>query len=502
MGDHIAAADRDAIYKIDGHGIPRSDGGTTLVSTHSGAELTRIMDVKLPESGQGSQGLLDAIAITMQYSVNTWDPGFMDKLYASTDAPGLAAELVLATLNTNVHVYSTSPALTVIEKATTKALAGLFGLRDEHSGGVSIQGGAASNFTSILVARNFRFPEVKAKGTSALSRPLAIFTSYEAHYSITSAAVSLGFGTEAVYSVAVDKHGQMDVTDLERLVKQALKDGRQPFYVNATAGTTVRGAYDPLVEIGQICHKYDLWFHIDAAWGGPAIFSNTHKRKLHGSQNADSIAFNPHKMMGVPLTCSFLLAQDLRKFYAANALSAGYLFHNDLKNPASTFETQQNLPAAADVYDLASFTPQCGRRGDSLKLYLSWIYHGTLGYAKHVDLAFAACRYMTSQLSRSEDFLLINEDPPPCCQCCFYYRPQILAENLFHNSDEAKVFQSKITRHVVAGLLQKGWMVDYAPGELGEFLRVVTNRNSTTAIVDGLLIAIVEAGKQAIQDFS
>ena len=460
------------------------------------------MDINLPESGQGSQGLLDAISTTMHYSVNTWDPGFMDKLYASTDAPGLAAELVLATLNTNVHVYSTSPALTIIEKATTKALAGLFGFRDEHSGGISMQGGAASNLTSLLIARNFRFPEVKAKGISALSKPLAIFTSSDAHYSVTSAAVSLGFGTEAVYSVAVDKHGQMDVTDLERLIEQALEDGRQPFYVNATAGTTVRGAYDPLVKIGQTCHKHDLWFHIDTAWGGPAIFSNTHKHKLQGSQNADSITFNPHKMMGVPLTCSFLLARDLRKFYVANALSAGYLFHDELKNPAPTLGTEKKLPAAADVYDLASFTPQCGRRGDSLKLYLSWIYHGTLGYAKQVDLAFAACFYMTSQLSRLEDFLLVGDDPPPCCQCCFYYRPQILAENLFNNSDGAKVSQSKITRLVVAGLVQKGWMIDYAPGKLGEFLRVVTNRNSTTAIINGLVIAIVEAGKQAIQDLS
>ena len=99
----------------------------------------------MPTVGQGRDGLLAAVEQVLRYSVNTFDAGFMDKLYAATDAPGLAAELVLATLNTNVHVYAVSPALTLIEKSVTKKLAHLFGLRDEDSGGISLQGGAASN---------------------------------------------------------------------------------------------------------------------------------------------------------------------------------------------------------------------------------------------------------------------------------------------------------------------------------------------------------------------
>ena len=104
-----------------------------------------MLQPSLPTLGLGAPGLLQAVENTLRYSVNTFDRGFLDKLYASTDAPGIASELVLATLNTNVHVYAVSPALTIIEKEVTRALASLFGLRGEHSGGVSVQGGAASN---------------------------------------------------------------------------------------------------------------------------------------------------------------------------------------------------------------------------------------------------------------------------------------------------------------------------------------------------------------------
>ena len=497
----IEAADADAKIKNDGHQDPRaSDHETTLVSSYSTTELAKLMHLQVPDHGQGSDGLLQAIDVTLRYSVNTWKAGFMDKLYASTDAPGLAAELVLATLNTNVHVYAVSPALTIIEKHVTKALAAKFGLDEENSGGISVQGGAASNLTALLIARNFRYPEIKAKGMGILKKPLAIFTSSEAHYSVSTAASSLGFGQEAVCSVPVDRHGRMDIFELGKAIQKAKEAGKEPFCVSATAGTTVRGAYDPLIEIGEVCKKYKLWFHVDGAWGGPAIFSGKHKHKLDGSHLADTIACNPHKMMGVPMTCSFLLGKDMRKFYVANSLTAGYLFHDDSESVTTGPNTSQRLPVAADVYDLASFTPQCGRRGDSLKLYLAWIYHGTLGYEEQINLAFDACQYMASQVSGDDAFHLVSDDPPPCCQCCFYYRPRNLLETVPQDIRSRIIAQTRITRRIASGLVKRGWMIDYAPGELGEFLRVVTNRGTTHMVVDGLLKAIKEVGARVITE--
>ncbi|KAL8709283.1 MAG: hypothetical protein Q9225_007474 [Loekoesia sp. 1 TL-2023] len=168
----IHAADEDATAKETGHGLSKEGGGprTALVEHHKPQKLSQLLDPQIPETGVGKDGFLQLTEKILQYSVNTWDQGFMPKLYASTDAPGVASELILSVLNTNVHVYDASPALTIIEKATTRALASLFGLTGPHAGGISVQGGSASNTTSIVIARNTLFPETKTQGNAASSR--------------------------------------------------------------------------------------------------------------------------------------------------------------------------------------------------------------------------------------------------------------------------------------------------------------------------------------------
>jgi glutamate decarboxylase len=284
-----------------------------------------------------------------------------------------------------------------------------------------------------------------------------------------------GLGTKNVWSVPIDAQGRMVPSELESLVDKAKSEGKTPFYVNATAGTTVLGSFDPFTEISAICKKHNLWLHVDGSWGGPVIFSSKQKHKVKGVELADSIAMNPHKMMGVPLTCSFLLGPDLRTFHKANTLPAGYLFH------ASEDGSQE-------VWDLADLTLQCGRRGDSLKLALAWIYYGSSGFEKHIDHAFDVASYFASEISSRKDFVLVSENPPPCLQVCFYYAKggQLSAE---------KEENTKITSSIVQALIPMGFMVDYAPGEKGSFFRVVVNNQTLKGTVDGLIKAIEEVGK-------
>lgn len=476
----IRSADEDADVKKTGHGLQTEGGGprTVLVEQHKPQKLVQLLDLELPENGQGRQGFLQTAEKILQYSVNTWDQGFMDKLYASTDAPGVASELILGALNTNLHVYQVSPALTIIEKTTSRALANLFGFNGPHAGGISVQGGSASNTTSIVVARNTHFPDTKEDGNSVQGRKLVLFTSAHGHYSIEKAAQMLGFGRSAVWSVPTDSSGCMIPAELSALIEKSKRGGFTPFFVNATAGTTVLGSYDPIEPIASICVTHSLWLHIDASWGGPAIFSPSHARKLAGSQLANSIAINPHKMMGVPITCSFLLAADLRQFHAANTLPASYLFHSA---PAT--------PAPADMYDLADLTLQCGRRGDSLKLALGWIFHGKDGYAAQIAHAFSMAASLASLVAAHADLVLVSENPPPCLQVCFYYaRGRKLRDQAEANS--------QVTAGVAAALVRRGFMVDYAGGEKGAFLRVVVNRGTRLTTVEGLIEAAVNVGNR------
>jgi glutamate decarboxylase len=233
----------------------------------------------------------------------------------------VVSELILAVLNTNVHVYQVSPVLTLVEKHTTRKLAGLFGLNGEHAGGISQPGGSASNQTSIVIARNILFPETKTKGNG--HHRFVLFTSAHGHYSLEKAAQMFGFGSEAVWSVPVDDFGSMIPSEMEKLVVQARSEGYTPFYVNATAGTTVLGSFDPFHAVADICEREGLWLHVDGSWGGSVVFSDSLRRgRLDGVERANSIAINPHKMLGAPMTCSFLLAKDLRQFHKANTLPA------------------------------------------------------------------------------------------------------------------------------------------------------------------------------------
>ena len=501
------------------HGVKNGDtkrSNTTLVEPKKPDELQHILQLELPEQGTKQEGVIEVLQKVLRYSVNTWHQGFLDKLYASTNAPGVASELILATLNTNLHVYQVSPALTVIEKYTGKQLASLFGLKGPRSGGISVQGGSASNTTSIVIARNNLFPDTKTDGNGGYK--FVLFTSDHGHYSIEKAAQMLGLGSSAAWAVPIDKKGRMIPAELEKLVQKALNEGRTPFYVNATAGTTVMGSFDPFEEISAICEKYRLWFHIDGSWGGSFAFSKTQKQKLAGAEKADSIAINPHKMLGVPVTCSFLLAADMRQFHRANTLPAGYLFHNEDDN-----DDGQSVPAGGpvqselaiespEVWDLADLTLQCGRRGDSLKLFLGWTYYGTEGYEQQIDTACANAAHLANTIAQSPNFILISENPPPCLQVCFYYAP---GKELVYPrsaagvvSDEPKRGQlnNKVTEKVTHAIVDKGFMVDYAPPSgdpnavgNGKFFRCVINTSTTTETVESLVRAIEETGPAVVE---
>lgn len=395
----------------------------------------------------------------------------MDKLYGSTNAVGLVSELLLAVLNTNAHVYQVSPVLTLIEKHTTKYLARLFGYDGEHAGGISQPGGSASNSSAIVIARNTLYPETKTDGMGG--RKFTLFTSQHGHYSMEKAAQMFGLGSKNVISVPVNDRGEMIPQELERLVKESKEKGETPFFVNGTAGTTVLGSFDPFTEISAVCKRHNLWLHIDGSWGGSVVFNSRYKAsRLEGAELADSIAVTPHKMLGVPMTCSFLLGKDLRQFWSAMTLPANYLFHN-----ASD--------SVNDIYDLADLTPQCGRRADSLKMFLALTYYGEQHFSDLIARGYENAEYLLSLLKQSENFVASSPEPLPCDQVCFYF-----ARRGKLDTDEVN---GETTASVANKLISRGFMIDFAPGPHGKFFRVVVNGNTRRGTLDGLVKAIEES---------
>ncbi|KEY67877.1 hypothetical protein S7711_02089 [Stachybotrys chartarum IBT 7711] len=467
----VKAADDEATWKPTGSASTRVSGNV-LVDTHKPADLLAKMKLVLPSDGKGKDGLLELIQTILRYSVNTWDQGFLDKLYSSNTPVGVISDVILSVLNTNLHVFQVSPALTIVEKTTTKTLASLFGFDGPLAGGVSCQGGSASNLTSLIVARNALYPDCKDSGVCGYD--FAIFTSAHGHYSVEKAAMISGIGASSVRGVTTDIEGRMKPDALREAVVRAKADGKVPLYVNATAGTTVLGSFDPFEEISSICKEFGMWMHIDASWGGPVIFSKQQKWKMKGSHLADSLTVNPHKMMNVPVTCSFLLGPDMRIFNKANSTTAGYLFHGS---------------EDGDTWDLADLTLQCGRRGDSFKLALAWLYYGTDGFEQQIDHAFDVASYLLKLLQETGQFVLVSNNPSPCLQVCFYYAP---SGELSADSET----NTYTTKTIVQRLITRGFMSDYAPGERGYFLRVVVNIQTLPGTVEGLVKAMLEIGQE------
>lgn len=371
-----------------------------------------------------------------------------------------------------MHVYQVSPVLTLIEKATTKYLATLFGYPPQFSGGISQPGGSASNSSAIVIARNTLYPSTKTEGNG--THKFTLFTSAHGHYSVEKAANLFGLGSQNVIPVPVDSAGRMLPSALEDLILASKSRGETPFFVNATAGTTVHGSFDPFPALSTICKTHNLWLHIDGSWGGSVIFNTAlSSSRLAGAHLADSIAINPHKMLGAPITCSFLLGRDMRAFHAALTLPAGYLFHN--------------APTASpdDIYDLADLTPQCGRRADSLKFFAMLQYYGPKHFSDLVARGFDNAAYLLDQLKAHPDFLPISPEPLPCLQVCFYFaRGGVLGAD--------KEANGRVTGEIAQRLIARGFMVDYAPGEKGRFFRVVVSGGTRRGTLDGLVKAIGE----------
>lgn len=399
-----------------------------------------------------------------------------------------------------MHVYSVSPALTVVEKLTARALARLFGFEGPRAGGVTAAGGSASNLTSLVIARSHLFPETKAGGNAG--HRFAVFTSEHGHYSVSKAAAIVGLGADAVRLVPVDAAGRMVPSALAARIAEARGDGMMPLYVNATAGTTVLGSYDPLPEISAVCKREGVWMHVDASWGGGAAFSPKRRALLlRGAELADSVTVNPHKMMNVPVTCSFLLGPDMSVFHAANRTDAPYLFHGDEGGEGGGDD---------EVWDIADLTLQCGRRGDALKLALAWVYYGPAGLGAQVDGAYETAALLAAEIARRRpEFVLVGDaSPPPCLQVCFYHR--------YSDEGDGGEANTRRTVDMVRRLRGRGFMVDYASfpkefrgageagGEVwkGSFFRVVVNLQTRRETVLGLVRALEEVGEETTKAMS
>ncbi|XP_014089047.3 cysteine sulfinic acid decarboxylase [Bactrocera oleae] len=436
-----------------------------VVEWHAPSELQQLFDFNLKAEPETNAKLIELLKATIKYSVKTGHPYFINQLYSGVDVYALIGQWLTDALNPSVYTYEVAPIFTLMEETVLAEMRRIVGFpNDGYGDGIFCPGGSIANGYGISCARYKYAPETKKNGLFG-GQQLIIFTSQDAHYSVEKLAMFMGFGSESVCKIATDQYGKMDIGDLEMQVKHYINKGARPLMVSATAGTTVLGAFDDLNGVADICKKYNMWFHTDAAWGGGALVTNKYRHLLNGIERSDSVTWNPHKMLIASQQCSTFLTRHKDILTNCHSTNATYLFQKD-----KFYDTS---------FDTGDKHIQCGRRADVYKFWFMWKAKGTNGLAEHVNQAFKMSEYITELIRERPGFELVLEKPE-CTNISFWYIPPSI-----QNMERGDLFNQKLNAvapKIKEGMIKKGsMMITYQPlRQLPNFFRLVLQSSNLT----------------------
>ena len=330
-------------------------------------------DRPLPYQGAEAADLLNRAAdLLFEHSLFNGHPRFWGYVTSSAAPIGALGDLLAAAVNPNVGAWPLSPMASEIEAQTIRWIAGMLGYPAD-CGGLFVSGGNIANIVGFLAARQAKAGhEVRTAGLGGVR--LRAYCSKEMHTWIQKAADISGIGTDAIRWIAVNDRMQIEVAALRQQIEADLASGDRPFLVAGAAGTVSTGAVDPLHELAELCREFNLWFHVDGAYGAMAAILPDAPREFSGMAEADSIAVDPHKWLYVPLEAGCALVRDPEKLRDAFAYHPPY-YH---------FETE-----AINYYDLG---PQNSRGFRALKVWLALQQAGREGYERMIsdDIRLAA----------------------------------------------------------------------------------------------------------------
>jgi aromatic-L-amino-acid decarboxylase len=339
-----------------------------LAKTQPG-EIKRQLPEHPPADSEDFTTILTDFKDVIVPGITHWNhPRFFAYFSITGSAPGIIGEMLTAALNVNGMLWKSSPSATELEEVVLDWLRQMLGLPSDFKGVIN-DTASVSSLCALAAAREAAGLNIREKGMAGrtdLPR-LRFYSSSEAHSSIEKAAIVLGMGQEGLAKIPIDSKFQMDVTALEEAIQADLQQGIKPVGVIATIGTTSTTSIDPPSAIANICEKYKLWLHIDAAYGGAAALLPEKRTLFNGWERADSIVVNPHKWLFTPIDCSVLYCRRSNILRQAFSLVPEYLRTSE----------------ADLVTNFMDFGVALGRRFRALKL---WIVIRAFGQKKMTDV--------------------------------------------------------------------------------------------------------------------
>lgn len=398
-------------------------------------------------------------------------PRFWSWVQGTGTAFGMLADMLASGMNPNVAIGD--HAAMYVENQVIEWSKQMLGYPASASG-ILLSGGSMANITGLTVARNYA-ANVRAQGLKAFPQ-MVLYCSSETHSCNLKAAEVLGLGAEAVRKIPVNEQFQIRISDLRQAIEQDLATGLFPFCVIGNAGTVNTAAIDDLDAIAEICKEFNLWFHVDGAFGALAKLTDEYAKPLKAIEIADSVAFDFHKWMYVNYEVGCLLVKDREKHRAAFAYSPNYL-------------TIHERGLAAGPESLNNYGLELSRGFKALKVWMSLKEHGIDKYRRLIRQNIAQCFYLASLIEKTENLELMA--PVSMNIVCYRFNPGGMSEEELN----------ALNKEILMQLQEQGIAAPSSTILNGNYvIRVAnTNHRSTKADFETLVAATVQLGKNFLQ---
>jgi glutamate/tyrosine decarboxylase-like PLP-dependent enzyme len=458
-----------------------------IIPTNNFKELRKLIEEPLPQNEQKPNNILEECKEkVIDNAIRIGHPRFLGWILPSGTIIGAFADGLAGALNQNV-VLSRAGASTAVELLVIDWIKEILGYEPD-AGGILVSGGTTANLNALNIARNIKSDFDLQKQGMKNEKDMVLYASEEVHVCIPKAASILGIGTNNIHWVKVDDNSCLDTKDLENKIIEDQKNNKHPFLVVATAGTVNSGAIDPLNDIADICQKYNLWFHVDAAYGGFAVLSSNLKPLFQGISRADSIALDPHKWLYIPYEAGCILVKDPSHMKQTFATRASYIQrdkdHSDV-----------------DEIDFSDYGIQLSRGFRALKIWMSLKQYGIKKYERLVNQNVDLAKYMEELVKNSDDFEVMT--PVVLSIFCFRYFPQDLQnqfnESNHNNREKIEKYLDSLNNAIIGNMLTDQRAIIYSTNIRNRFVlrACIVNYRTKKHDIENIIEVIKELGDKA-----